>query len=325
MKVVLFGATGQVGKELLKLLDADNAITEVIATTRSATYPGLEKLCAKAKAAQVNVQDKEQCAKLCEGAAIVVFSVGLPYDSRVWAREFPPALRNVLDATPAEGICILVDNLYMLGPENVRKGIPMNEEMPMTSFRGKPRVRTEMDNLVMQHKGSNWAIVRASDFYGPGVVLSATGAFILQKMCEGKTPQILLNGDKPHALTYVPDVAKCVLAIAKKKEAWNQVFHCPNPPTITMREFVAKAAETMQLPRAPKAQVLPRWLAKSLGVFNRPLHEVVELDYQWMGPYLVDHSKFLTFFPELEGSMPTPWDEGMRESVKWFSSKYPAK
>ena len=107
-------------------------------------------------------------------------------------------------------VFVFVDNLYMLGPENVRKNIPMTEDMPMTNHAVKPRVRAALDEMVMAHKGCPVVIIRASDFYGAGVVLAATGEFILQKMANGQRPQVLFSADVPHALTYVPDIAVCV-------------------------------------------------------------------------------------------------------------------
>ena len=93
-----------------------------------------------------DVLDAASVARAILGASQVVMAVGFPYDRRVWREAWPKAIANGLAACEATGArMVLVDNLYMLGPQDA----PLREDMPLTSRGVKPAIRSEVTRLSL--------------------------------------------------------------------------------------------------------------------------------------------------------------------------------
>ena len=75
------------------------------------------------------------------------------------------------------------------------------------------------------------ASVRASDFYGPGVSQSALGDLSIGRIARGKSAQVVGDPDQPHSFTYVPDVARALVTVARADDAMGQAWNVPNAPT----------------------------------------------------------------------------------------------
>src|SRR5262249_52156314 len=119
-----------------------------------------------------DVLDMESVRRVCAGSQAVICCIGFPYDSRIWEKAFPKCMENLLAACrEGQARFIFADNLYMYGPQDR----PLTEDMPLTDFGRKPKVRAQITRLwqAAHRNGSVEAVaVRASDFYGPDVETS---------------------------------------------------------------------------------------------------------------------------------------------------------
>ena len=194
---------------------------------------------------------------------------------------------------------------------------PLHEDMPLTDYGRKPATRSELTRMWQDahNAGRLEAVaVRASDFYGPGVSLSALGDRSVGRIAQGKSAQVLGDPDLPHSFTYVPDIARALVTIGRADDAMGQAWHVPNAPTRTTREVLAMFAG--QLGQELKLQQMPNWLLRALGVFSAELRELKEMLYEWERPFVVDSSKFAGRF----WSDATSLEEGLATTAQSYRS-----
>jgi nucleoside-diphosphate-sugar epimerase len=243
----------------------------------------------------------------------VVCAVGIPYVSEVYTRVWPIVMRNLLDATAKSSArFVFADNLYMYGPQTR----PLKEDMPLTDYGQKPRVRAEITRLWQQahHDGRVRAVaVRASNFYGPDVPTSVLSTLGVSRLLAGKPALAPYPPDQPHDFSYVPDFARALVSlIDAPDDAYGQAWHMPNAPTSSLRGLLTFAAALIGV--RPRVTVLPSLLMPIIGIFKADVRELKEMRFQWDRPYLVDTTKFSRRF----WSDPTPFDEGLRTTIAFY-------
>ncbi len=200
-KIVVLGY-GAVGREVAALLTARG--DDVVVAQRTAP----KQLRSGVAFKPCDLTRPELVAAACAGRQIAVCAVGFKYDSRVWERAWPAAMNAMLNACEAAGArLVFADNLYMLGPQPE----PLTEDMPLTSYGRKPRVRSEITRLWQRAHADGRVkavAVRASDFYGPDVPTSVLSALGVARLVAGRPALVPYCPDFPHDFTYVPDFAR---------------------------------------------------------------------------------------------------------------------
>ncbi len=156
------------------------------------------------------------------------------------------------------------------------------------------------------------AIGRSSDYYGPRGLLSAMGARIFYPALAGKRTRVLGDPDQPHTYSYVPDIARGLAVLGEHSEADGEVWHLPNPPTATTREFIEQIFEVVE--HEPGISSLPSAAVSLVGLFNKDVRELKEMLYEFEDPYVVNSEKFVTTF----GDLATPRLESIQTTVEWF-------
>jgi nucleoside-diphosphate-sugar epimerase len=251
------------------------------------------------------------------GASVVYFALNPPYDK--WPELFPGLQAGVLEgAASAEAKLVAMENLYMYGPTG---GRPLTEDLPYAPNTRKGTVRARMSEELMEAHTSGKvrvAIGRASDFFGPRVLASAAGEQVFGRVVEGKSAQVAGNPDQPHTYTYAPDVGRGLVVLGERVEALGQVWHLPNPETVSTRRFVETIFEEVGKPA--RIQAAPKILLRVMGLFNPGMREMIEMLYEFEEPFVVDDSKFEQAF----GEQATPLKEAMGETVRWYRTKRPA-
>jgi nucleoside-diphosphate-sugar epimerase len=304
----IFGAGGAVADQLAPILLKNNEKLRLV--SRHA------KPVAGAETVSADAMNYQQTLQAIKGSYVVYLLIGLPYDIRIWSAQWPTIMTNVINACKETGArLIFFDNVYMYGKVDGW----MTEDTPYNPCSKKGQVRAAIANQLMQEtkSGSLKALIaRAADFYGPiGFKTSVPNLLVIQNLLKGKKAQWFGNADQPHSITYVPDAAQALYLLAKQEDAFGQVWHLPtaaNP--LTGRQFAQQAAAAMQ--KQNGVSVIPTWMLKLLGLFNRTMKELAEMNYQNVHPYLFDSSKFNKAF----GFTPTSYEEGIKQTVKWALS-----
>jgi nucleoside-diphosphate-sugar epimerase len=308
-KVTVMGY-GAVGRETVKLLLERGDKVRVAQRSEPRGLP------IEAEFAPVDVLNPENALNVCAGSEAVICCIGFPYDSRIWQKNWPKAMANLLAACEkAKARFIFADNLYMYGPQTA----PLTEDMPLTDFGRKPRLRAEITRLwqAAHAQGRVQAVaVRASDFYGADAPTSVISAYGVKNLLAGKAAIMPYPVIFAHDLTYVPDFARgLVTLLDAPAEDYGQAWHVPNAPTETYRSLIEKAAALMGV--EPQLRVVPVILLRLVGLFSRQTYELIEMRFQSDRPYLVDTRKFSNRF----WSDATSFEAGLRETIAFYRRK----
>jgi nucleoside-diphosphate-sugar epimerase len=254
--------------------------------------------------------------EVSEGASVVYFALNPPYDK--WPGLFPGLQAGVLEGAASAGAkLVAMENLYMYGPTD---GHPLTENLPYASNTRKGAVRAKMSEKLMEAHTSGRvrvAIGRASDYFGPGVLVSAAGEQVFGRAVRGKSAQVAGDPDQPHTYTYAPDVGRGLVILGEREEALGQAWHLPSPETLKTREFVEIIFE--EVGKHARIQAAPKIVLRAMGLFNPGMREMIEMLYEFEEPFVVDHSKFEEAF----GEHATPLGEAIGHTVRWYRSKRP--
>lgn len=304
--VTILGGGGVISNHLVPLLAAQNLPFRVVSRSARAV-PGATEVVA------ADITDRDQTVRAVAGSSVVLLLVGLPYDHKVWAEQWPRVMANSIEASKRAGAKLLFfDNVYMYG----RVDGTMREETPFNPCSKKGEIRAQIATTLLNEirAGSLTAMIaRAPDFYGPATPTGVSNVLVFDAWKKNQTASWLVNDSVPHSLIYTPDAARGVLTLATSELAWNQTWHLPtagSPPT--GREFIRIAAEAMQ--REPKYRVLSPLMVRLFGWFKPVVGELHEMLYQNDSPYVFDSSKFARAF----GFAGTPYAEGVRATAESY-------
>jgi nucleoside-diphosphate-sugar epimerase len=305
-KIVVIGY-GPVGEAMTRQLHAAGRSVTVAQRRRPDTLPdGVGYV-------PCDVLDRAAVLQAAEGATAVVCALGMAYSAEVWEKSWPIAMDNMLAACEATGARFLfIDNLYMYGPQTA----PLSEAMPLTDYGRKPKLRAAITRQwqAAGRAGRVTAVaLRAPDFYGPAVSLSVLGDASIGAMAKGKAAMLISAPDLPHAVAYVPDIARAaILLLDAPDDVYGQAWHVPCAPAKTPREILGLAARA--LGQTAKIRSLPGWLIGVIGLFQPFMKEWHEMRFQQQRPFFVDGSKFARRF----GFEPTALEEGVRRTALAF-------
>jgi nucleoside-diphosphate-sugar epimerase len=307
---VVFG-TGPVGLAIMDELVSKSKRVRMVNRSGRATVPhGVEVIGGDAT-------DEVFTRKASDGASVVYFALNPPYNK--WPELFPPMQAGVLEGAASAGAkLIAMENLYMYGPTG---GRPLTEDLPYAPNTRKGAVRARMSEELMEAHSSGRvrvAIGRASDYFGPRVLVSAAGEQVFGRAVQGKSAQVAGDPNQPHTYTYAPDVGRGLTILGEREEALGQAWHLPSPETLTTRQFVEMIFEEVDKPA--RIQAAPKILLRAMGLFNPGMRELIEMLYEFEEPFVVDHSNFEQAF----GEQATPLKEAIGETVRWYRSKRPA-
>ncbi len=303
---VVFGA-GPLGLAVARRLSsAGKSVRLVNRSGKAGAPPGVEVVAA-------DVTDPASARRASEGAAVIFHCANGPYGR--WLKTLPPIMNGIIEAAVATGARVVYgDNLYGYGPVDG----PIMEDLPYHPIGPTTRARAEVATTLMNAHAAGRvraAIGRASDFYGPHARQSKAGDIVFARALEGKPAQAVGNPDAPHTYTFIDDFAAGLVTLAERNEALGGVWHIPNAPTITTRQFIDLVFT--QLQRPPRLRVAPKLAIQVMGVIIPPMGAVAETLYQSERPWIVDHSKFARAF----GSEPTPHPQAIAQTITWFASR----
>ncbi|MFM7755220.1 MAG: NAD-dependent epimerase/dehydratase family protein [Actinomycetota bacterium] len=304
----LIVGAGPVGSTTAVLLaDLGHRVTVLSRSGNGPTHPGIDLVSGDAN-------DVDTLTRHLDGSGALVNAANPPYHR--WPQEWPPLHRAMCTAAERTGaLLVVMDNLYAFG---AKAAMPMRDSSPLHPTGHKGAVRAEMaKSLLDAHAAGTLraALVRASDFYGPGVRNSAFGDRVVPNVIAGKKVSMLGSLDVPHSVSYMPDVAATFVAIITRPEAAGQTWLVPNAPAVTQKEMVeafARAAGTQA-----KVSALPRIAITIGGIAVPMLRELKETWYQFAEPFTTDSTR-----TEAElGIGATSIEDGAAATVAWWRSQ----
>lgn len=304
---VVFG-TGPLGRSVINALTSQKK--RVRAVNRSGAMPHAP---AGVEVVSANVNEVQSAIKAAEGA-VSIYQCAQP-EYHEWVDKYIPLQNKVLEAAMATGAKFIVgDNLYMYGDTN---GQPLHEGLPYAAHTRKGKVRAQAAQIVQDAHAKGRvraAIGRASDFYGPYVLGSAVGEMVFAPMLAGKKPSVTGNLDALHTYTFIEDFGHALAILGTDDRALGEVWHVPNAPTVTTREFLRITFH--KLDQQERYTVMGRLMMRIGGMFIPVAREMIEMMYEFEKPFIVDDSKFKRTF----GDISTPLYDGIRRTLAWYKA-----
>jgi nucleoside-diphosphate-sugar epimerase len=300
----ILGSSGVIGKELAKALPQYTNKVRLVSRNPKKANESDELF-------KANLLNSDETMKAVEGSEVVYLTVGLEYDINVWRTQWPPLIKNVIDACKKNNSkFVFFDNVYSYGRVNGR----MTEETPVKPDSEKGKVRAELNKMIMSEveQGKLKAIIaKAADFYGPNTPLSFVNIMVFDNFKKGKKAQWFIDFNKKHSFTYTPDAGKGTAILGNTESAYNQIWHLPtNKSVLTGKEFIELAAKAIDV--KPEYMVVKKWMIQMLGLFNKVIRESVEMLYQNDSDYLFDSTKFEKAF----NFKPISYEEGIINTAK---------
>lgn len=298
---VVVGA-GPVGRAAAALLAERGS--EVILASRSGT--GAE--VAGVTRATVDAASSGALGDLADGA-VALYNCVNPAQYHRWATLWPPVADAFLSAARrSQALLVTAANLYPYGPVDGA----MVEGMPDAGTGEKAVVRARMWAAARDGhtSGRLRAVeVRGSDYMGDGVGAGAHVPRVLPQALRGKAVRVIGSADQPHTWTDVVDMARCMVAVVDREDAWGRIWHAPSNQPRTQREAVQDVCRVMGRPPVP-VRTVPGLALSALGRIAPTIGALRETAYQFERPYVMDSSAA----QEQLGLAPTPWDEVCRRS-----------
>ena len=206
MRVVVIGATGNVGTSLMPLLSADPAVTSIVGVARR--RPDLRLPKVEWVAADISRDDLEGP---CAGADVVVHLAWLIQPSHrldVIEATNVAGTQRVLDATAAVGAGAFIYassvGAYSPGPKDHRVDETWPTDGVATSFYSRHKAATErmIDGFEAEHPGTRVVRLR------PGLIFKREAASGIRRLFLGRLlpPQLL----KPSLIPVVPRTDRLV-------------------------------------------------------------------------------------------------------------------
>ncbi len=301
----ILGSGGAIGTELAKALPAYTS--EIRLVSRNPKKVNETDLLFPA-----DILDFEQLKKAVQGSEVVYLTVGFAYDRKIWALNWPPLIRNLIEICSEENIkFVFFDNVYMYDKNHLGT---MTEETPVNPSSRKGETRAEIAGMIMNEvtNGTLKALIaRSADFYGPGIgQTSLLTETVFKPLSKGKKANWLVSDSFKHSFTFTPDAGKATAQLGNTEDAYGEVWHLPTAPNpFTGKEWVENIAAKMGV--KSRYQTVPVWLIKLLGIVNPVLRESLEMSYQYDRDYVFISDKFEKKF----NFTPTSYSEGISKVI----------
>ncbi|MFI0370636.1 NAD-dependent epimerase/dehydratase family protein [Actinomadura sp. 1N219] len=304
---VIFG-TGAIGLATLDALRRRGHHVRMINRSGHASVPADVEIIGG------DARDPDFTTAAAHGATVLYQTLNPPYPQ--WTAQFPALQTGVLAAAQATGARLVsMENVYMYGRP---AGHPLTEDRAHDAHTRKGRLRGQMAaELLAAHDAGRVqvAIGRASDYFGPrGGAQSNLGDRVFPAALAGKTATTLGDPDQPHTYTYIPDIGEGLAVLGEHPDAPGQVWHLPNDPdTRTTRAIVETIYRCAGRPRT-KHRTIPPLLLRAIALTNPTVRELLEMQYQFDEPFIVDSSKIATKL----GLTATPLDQAITDTLATY-------
>lgn len=289
-KQSILGAGGAIGVELAKSLLEYTSDIRLVSRNPVQVNPTDELFAA-------DLTNKEDIFKAIENSEVTYVTIGFPYSTKIWRRNWIPFVQNVIDAClKYDSKLVFFDNVYAIGCDNIYH---ITEESPISPTSIKGEIRAEVNRLILDtiDKNNLQAIIaRSPDFFGgTSRKNSIMISLVYDNLVKGKKAQWLCNAKVVHSMGYVPDLAKGTAMLGNTPDAFNQIWNLPtDTQKITGEEWIDLFASELGVKN--NYTILPNWLIKGLGIVMPIMKEIAEMNYQFDRDYYFDSTKFNNYF-----------------------------
>jgi nucleoside-diphosphate-sugar epimerase len=311
-KIALFGAAGAIGQSIARALAAKGEPYRVVGRSEAS----LRKAFSADPLAGIvvwNPDDPVSVQAAATGIETLIYLVGVNY----WQFEkHPELMRKTLDGAIAAGVrnVILIGTVYPYGEP---QATPLREDHPREPRTFKGRMRKAQEDLLLQAHADgriNGTVLRLPDFYGPDVEASLLHGAAVAAV-KGGTADMIGPIDRPHEFVFVPDVGPVVARLVDTPAAFGHVWHLGGAGVTTQREMIDRMER--QTGRTLKLRVVGKTVLRLLGLVNRMMREMVEMNYLITKPVILDDSALQRLIGPVHK---TSYDRGIQQTLAALGS-----
>ena len=270
---------------------------------------------AGADSVSVDITDAAAARAAVAGAAAIYHCANTPYHR--WAEQLPPLWAGILAAAESTGARLVIGtNLYALG---LSSGL-LDHTSPLQpcSMKGRLRARLEREALDAAASGRVAThLVRASDFYGPGVSDSVLGDRFFRPLVDGRAATYYGRRDVLHSYTYLPDFCQTMVAVGTRDVPPGGTWMAPSAPPVdvdALEEQLRRQLVAAGLPSPPRIKLIGRGMLRIGGWFVPAAREMIEMLYEFESPLVVDASRTENKL----GLRPTDLATGLARTIDWY-------
>lgn len=239
------------------------------------------------------------------GASVIVNGWNPPYPQ--WAAEVPDQTAQIIEVAKASGATVIIPgNVYVYGaqaPERFAHDTPHLATNPLG------RVRIDMET-EFKTSGVQTIVVRAGDYLDTEASGNWFDMIIAKPVMKGHIsyPAPL---DRPHAFTFLPDVAATMVALANKRREL-AIFEDVLVPSYTLTGMTLAAAISDVIGQPVKAKRMAWWPLQIASMAWPMGRALIEMRYLWCKPHRIDASRHA----ELCGDVPlTPLHDALGQAL----------
>jgi nucleoside-diphosphate-sugar epimerase len=289
-KVLIYGATGAIGTNLIQIMAKEQPEWTVLAASRSG---GADSYLASLKLDNVemvksNIENLEDARKITQDVDMVFCCIGFPqYEAKYWAKHWPIVVDNLLEVTSSTRPLIFCDNLYAYGPKT---NITTSTETVPPSLNSKPGVRATIRQSFqkrMESDPESIAVVGGADFFGPRLEgKTMMGDTFFGKIVAGEKPIALGSASVKHDFCYARDFSNALYIVAAQPtKSMGKFWICPHSvKNQTLNELATKSYGILGS-TDKGVQVLPVWIVSVLGLFMGVMSNMKDMMSFWTNDY----------------------------------------
>lgn len=301
LHVVLGG--GPAGTTVATLLADDGHRVRLVDRTPRLDDERIETVAA-------DLSDPETAIEATHGADVLYHCVNVAYHLQV---TLMPGIGDAIlaAANAHEAKLVVLDTLYPYGQAN---GEAITERTPWTATTRKGTLRAALDRRYLHAHATGEARVtlgRSADFFGPLVINSTLGGAFFPAALTGEETIGFGDLGLPHSYSYLPDIARGLIALGTSRRGEGRVWHLPTNPAVSTAEIHHIVAEL--LGREVQARVLDE--AEPTGPFDQVfMDEYDEMFYQ----HLIPQNMVSTPFEREFAIEPTPMRDALASTLDWY-------
>jgi len=323
MKVVIYGATGAIGTNMIEIMSKKQPGWTILAASRSG---GASSHLANLKLPNVqmvkgSVEDLDNTRELTKDIDMVYCCIGFPkYKAKYWAEHWPIVVNNLLEVTSASRPLVFCDNLYAHGP-NIN--ISTKTSTVPADLTTKPGTRSKIRKLFQKRMVEDpqaIVVVGAADFFGPRLEgKTVLGDPFLGNIAVGKKPMALGSASKLHDFAYARDFSNALYVVSVSGEkGFGRFWVCPHSVHGKSLKDLAVAAHEVNGTTNKGVSVLPTLVIKMFGLFDGFMREFKEMLPFWMNDYTISGDAEFTQVFEVQA---TPLSDALRETLDYYNNQ----
>ncbi len=287
---LVIGATGGVGGAVTRTLIARG--WRVRALNRHPDRAGAAEPDLKVDWVRGDAMIAAEVVAAAHGVELIVHAANPP-GYKDWDKLITPMIESSIAAAKATGARILLPgNVYNYGPD---AGPHPTETSPETPTTRKGKLRVEMERRLRE-SGVKALIVRAGDFFGPGITANS---WFGQMAAAGKpVKRVVYPGVRGvgHTWAYLPDLAETMVRLAEQEDRLERhaVFNFGGH---WLERGEAMADSILRVAELPMSRIQPfPWPLLVLASPVVPMfREILEMRYLWRRPLRLDNAKLIAF------------------------------